>query len=237
VLKNNPGTIRVKMRIAENKYSGKIIIIGASAAGISAAKEIRTVNNIAKISIITEENHMPYYRPYLTEYIKDNSVESRDNFGLNKEKWYKNNNINFPAYITVTSIKTIFMMSEDDLKVQTLDTIKEASNRGIVIDEASMYTGIRTLNNGHKTTYVIYDGNDTSKEPNEIIKIIGESWNCGTSGTSIICIGLAQLTDNAHNKSELNITYWAKIIKDNEGTFGLEEYKGEDGLIFNVKCH
>ena len=160
---------------------------------------------------------------------------------LGLEKWisytYKNNNIDFPAYITVTSIKTIFMMSEDDLKVQTLNTIKEASNRGIVIDEASMYTGIRTLNNGHKTTYVIYDGNDTSKEPNEIIKIIGESWNCGTSGTSIICIGLAQLTDNAHNKSELNIIYWAKIIKDNEGTFGLGEYKGEDGLIFNVKCH
>lgn len=160
---------------------------------------------------------------------------------LGLEKWisytYKNNNIDFPAYITVTSIKTIFMMSEDDLKVQTLDTIKEASDRGIVIDEASTYTGIRTLNNGHKTTYVIYDGNDTSKEPYEIIKIIGESWNCGTSGTSIICIGIAQLTDNAHNKSELNITYWAKIIKDKEGTFGLQEYKGEDGLIFNVKCH
>ena len=160
-------------------------------------------------------------------------------FGL--EKWisytYKNNDINFPAYITITSIKTIFMMSEDDLKSQTLDTIKEASNRGIVIDEASMYSGTRTLNNGHTTTYVIYDGNDTSKQPNEIIKIIGESWNCGTSGTSIICIGLAQLTDIAHNKSELNITYWAKIIKDKDGTFDSEEYKGEDGLIFNVKCH
>jgi len=77
------------MRIAENKYSGEIIIIGASAAGISVAKEIRTVNNIAKISIITEENHMPYYRPYLTEYIKDNSVENRYNFYLNKEEWYK----------------------------------------------------------------------------------------------------------------------------------------------------
>ncbi|MBT4482306.1 MAG: NAD(P)/FAD-dependent oxidoreductase [Candidatus Latescibacteria bacterium] len=81
------------MGIAENKYSGKIIIIGASAAGISAAKEIRAVNNIAKISIITEENHMPYYRPYLTEYIKDNSVKNRANFNLNKEEWYKKNNI------------------------------------------------------------------------------------------------------------------------------------------------
>jgi len=85
--------IRGKMSVTENKYNGEIIIIGASAAGISAAKEIRKVNTTAKISIITDENHMPYYRPYLTEYIKDNSIEDRPNFYLNKEEWYKKNNI------------------------------------------------------------------------------------------------------------------------------------------------
>lgn len=175
------------------------------------------------------------------EWSEDIGERDGDSQLLGLEKWvsytYKNNNINYPAYITVTSIKTLFMMSEDDLKAQTLDTIKQASERGIVIDEDSIEAGIRTLDNGHKTTYVIYDGNDTSKKPNEIIKIIGESWNCGTSGTSIICIGLAQLTDNYTNNTELNMTYWANIIKDNEGTFGFGDYKGEDGLIFNVKCH
>ena len=98
------------MRITENKYSEKIIIVGASAAGISAAKEIRTVNNIDKISIITEENHMPYYRPYLTEYIKDNSVENRANFYLNKEEWYKNNDIDiFPGekVIEINQLKKV----------------------------------------------------------------------------------------------------------------------------------
>jgi len=32
-------------------------------------------------------------------------------------------------------------------------------------------------------------------------------------------------------------TYWAKIIRDEEGTFGEGEFQGADGLIFNVKCH
>lgn len=152
------------------------------------------------------------------------------------EKWasytYRNNDSSFPAYITVTSIKTLFMMSEDELRDQTSDTIKQASEQGIVIDEDTMITGVRALDNGHKTTYIIYDGNDTSDEPYERIKIIGESWNCGTSGTSVICIGFAQVT----NASETNMAHWAKIIKDKEGTFGLD-LKGDDGLIFNVKCH
>lgn len=157
------------------------------------------------------------------------------------EKWasytYRNYNDNYPAHVTVTSFKTLFMMNEDELKDRTLETIEQASEQGIIIDEGSMSTGVRALYNGHKTSYIIYDGNDTSKEPFEKIKIIGESWNCGTSGTSIICIGLAQLTDNAHNNSDLNMVYWQKIIKDKEGVFGLGAYKSDDGLLFNIKCH
>jgi hypothetical protein len=85
--------------------------------------------------------------------------------------------------------------------------------------------------------YTIYEGNDTSKDPYEKIKIIGESWSCGTSGTSIIIIGVAQISDNLNNNTEINTTHWAKIVKDEEGTFGLEEFIGEDGLIYNIICH
>jgi hypothetical protein len=151
------------------------------------------------------------------------------------EKWisytYKNFDSNFPAYVTVTTINTLFMMSEEALIDQTLNTIQKAE--GIVIDENSKITGERLLNNGHKTIYFIYDGNDTSKKPYQKIKIIGETWNCGTSGTSVICIGLAQVTNNF----EINTIHWAKIIRDKNGTFGLGDFKGIDGLIFNVKCH
>jgi len=150
------------------------------------------------------------------------------------EKWasftYRNNDNKFPAYVTVTSYKLIFMMNEDQLKDQTIETIRQASEEGIVIDENSKITGERALNNGHTTMYIIYDGNDTS---DEMIKIIGETWNCGISGTSIICIGFAQLTNN----SETNSAHWAKIIRDKTETFGVGDFQGDDGLIFNVKCH
>ena len=156
-------------------------------------------------------------------------------FGL--EKWVSYTYINkddiFPAYVTVTSIKTIFMKSEEDLRDQTLETIKKASKQGIVVDEETKITGERLLNNGHKTMYVVYDSNDTSKEPHEKIKIIGETWSCGPSGTSVICIGFAQVT----NHLIINTTYWEKIIKDKKGTFGQGNLIGTDGLLFNVKCH
>ena len=150
------------------------------------------------------------------------------------EKWasytYRNNDSKFPSYVTVTSFKLMFMMNEDQLKDQTIETIKQASEQNIGIDENSKIAGERTLINGHTTMNIIYDGNDTS---GEMIKIIGETWNCGISGTSIICIGFAQITDNL----ETNSTYWAKIIRDKTETFGVGDFQGEDGLIFNVKCH
>lgn len=153
---------------------------------------------------------------------------------LGLEKWvsftYRNNDSKFPAYVTVTSYKLLFMMNEDQLRDQTLNTINQASEEGIVIDEKSKITGERTLSNGHKTIYMVYDGNDTSGEQ---IKIIGETWNCGMSGTSIICIGFAQLTNN----SEINFATWAKIIRDKKGEFGTEDIQGDDGLIYNMKCH
>ncbi|KYK23372.1 hypothetical protein AYK24_01125 [Thermoplasmatales archaeon SG8-52-4] len=170
-------------------------------------------------------------------WIEDISERDSDSQLLGLEKWisytYVNKDNIFPAYVTVTSIKTIFMKNEEDLRDQTLETIKKASKQGIIIDEETKLTGERMLNNGHKTMYVMYNGNDTSIEPNEQIMIIGETWNCGPSGTSIICIGFAQFT----NHLIINNTYWAEIIKDKKGTFGQGMYQGTDGLLFNVKCH
>jgi nitrite reductase (NADH) large subunit len=84
--------------------SNAIIIIGASAAGISAAREIRAINSDIPVRIFTEENHYPYYRPMLTEYIGDNSVEKRANFLLNPEKWYGDKKIELFLGQKVTAI-------------------------------------------------------------------------------------------------------------------------------------
>lgn len=157
----------------------------------------------------------------------DERKQESNLFGL--ESWasftYKNNDDSYPAYVTVTSLKLLLMMNEDDLLVRTEDTINKASGKDISIDFYTRTTGERELKRGHKTTFIIYEGNDTSKTPIERIKIVGETWNCGNSGTSIVCIGVAQITDNENNNSGINTTYWDMIIGN------------QDGLIYNVKCH
>lgn len=64
-----------------------IIIIGNGAAGISAAEEIRSHDKDVKITIITDEPTVAYYRPMLSEYISEEEVPKR--FFLHTEEWYE----------------------------------------------------------------------------------------------------------------------------------------------------
>jgi hypothetical protein len=175
-----------------------------------------------------------------SEDVAERMIDSKL-FGL--ESWrsftYRNNDTSYSAYLTVTTMKTFFMMNENELKEKTKQTIIEkASEQNIKIDEETEISGERTLKNGHDTMYVMYNGTNNITHESlgniyEQVKFIGETWNCDKSSTSIICIGYAQVTDNAHNSSELNLKYWNKIISDKDSTFT----KNPAGLIFNVKCH
>jgi hypothetical protein len=157
-------------------------------------------------------------------------------FGL--EKWrtltYELNG-KYPAYLTVTTFKMLVMMNEDDLRYKSIETIEKASQHGIIVNKSTEIVGERILINDHRTMYTLYDGVDTSKNPSENVKIICEVWNCARSGISVICIGVAQITDNQHNNSEINTTSWAKIVRDDIGI--IDGLRGKDGLLFNVKCH
>ena len=78
---------------------------------------------------------------------------NRDSQLWGLEKWvsytYRNNDSRFPAYVTVTSIKNLFMMSEEDLRDQTINTIEQASDQGIIFDESKI-TGERASKNEHR---------------------------------------------------------------------------------------
>lgn len=154
---------------------------------------------------------------------------------LGLEKWcgsvYEING-KYPASLTVTTIKTLILTDEEELQKKTIETIEETFQDSIQLNESTKLTGERTLLKKHKTMYMIYDGIDINI--NEKIKIIGEVWNCGTSGTSIICIGIAYITDNGSPTIE-NTENWQKIVMDPGGTIG--SFTGEEGLIYNVHCH
>jgi len=163
-------------------------------------------------------------------------------FGLEKQAsfTYQVNNDTYHAYVTVTTLKTLFMMSEQNLLQKTIETIENAArNQGLLLDNISKVSGQRRINISHRTMYVVFNGTNISD--GEKIKIIGETWNCASSGTSIICIGFAQVTDFSHNKTGENLVNWATILKDETGTFTKLYndniiFKG-NGLIYNVRCH
>ncbi len=142
----------------------------------------------------------------------------------------------YPANLTVTTYKTLVLMNEQELRQKTTEAIENAIQQGIAVNNTTIITGERFLQNEHMTSYVVYNGTDESKSPTEQIKIIGEVWNCGTAGLSVVCIGIAQITDNEHNDSTIDTTSWYRIIGDIGGTFGTDA-KGFDGLIDNVICH
>ncbi len=70
----------------------KYVIIGASAAGISAAKTLRENDRDSKITVFTDEKLLPYSRPIISYYLKS-AVEEK-NIYLEKAEFYKKNNIN-----------------------------------------------------------------------------------------------------------------------------------------------
>ena len=159
-------------------------------------------------------------------------------FGL--EKWntytYEKND-SYPSYLTITTIKSLVMMDESDLKDKTIEAIFKAEQDGFEIDNGSMISGWRVLKNKHKTLFFIYNGTRTTENPGQKIKIIGEVWNCGVNGISVICIGFSQITKYGQKPPGENFLNWNKIIRDVEGTFGMGDLQGSDGLIYNIICH
>jgi hypothetical protein len=168
-------------------------------------------------------------------------------FGLEKQSTFKyifdsNSDGIYTDFLTVTSIKTIFMINEQELLDETVKTIfNAASERNITIINTTQFTSSRYLKNDHNTYFIILNGTQIINGFIEKIKIIGETWNCAYSGTSIICIGFVQTTDVKNGNNSENLINWAKIIGDKEGTFNKifndVIYMDYDGLIFNVKCH
>ncbi len=80
----------------------KYVIIGASAAGLSAAESIRKTDKNGTITILTEEAYLPYSRPSISYYLKG-KVKERD-MVLRKPSFYRVNKINIVTNSKVTGI-------------------------------------------------------------------------------------------------------------------------------------
>lgn len=80
----------------------KYVIIGASAAGLAVAEEIRKTDKTGEITLLTKEIYYPYSRPSISYYLKG-KVKDTDIF-LRKATFYKSNRINLVTDCEVKSI-------------------------------------------------------------------------------------------------------------------------------------
>ncbi len=80
----------------------KYVIIGASAAGLACAEQIRKEDKKGEITILTKENYLPYSRPSISYYLKGVVWES--GMYLRKASHYAAENINIVTGADVKSI-------------------------------------------------------------------------------------------------------------------------------------
>lgn len=80
----------------------KYVIIGASAAGLAAAETVRKYDAQGTVTVLTEEEYMPYSRPSISYYLKGKVKES--NMALRKPTFYKEKKIDVITSSKVAAI-------------------------------------------------------------------------------------------------------------------------------------
>lgn len=80
----------------------KYVIVGACAAGLAAAEAIRKTDTIGSITLITQEEYLPYSRPSISYFLKGKVKEN--DMALRKKSYYKEKQIDVVTGTKVTAI-------------------------------------------------------------------------------------------------------------------------------------
>ena len=131
--------------------------------------------------------------------------------------------------ITVSTINTLVLTDENDLLDYVNSTVFSIFKpKGQLLE---IEHGHRSLLTKHTSQYIIYQLENKSTTISG--RIIGEVWNCGVAGTSIMCMGFV-IDENTTNEILANSIVWSQIVGDPNGSIEDNVY---DGLIYQIKCH
>jgi NAD(P)H-nitrite reductase large subunit len=83
----------------------KIVIIGASGAGMGAAVEIRKRNKECDITILSKEDVKGYFRPQLSKMLSNDSV-TIESMIIRDDEWFAENNVKLMLDTVVSRIDT-----------------------------------------------------------------------------------------------------------------------------------
>lgn len=127
----------------------RIIIIGAGAAGVSAAKSAADTNPDSDVILISKEPELPYYRLNLARYI--GGEITKDKLTIHPEEWYNNNRIQLLCNTSVIefdgSQKKLTLNDQDSISYDKL-VIASGANPFILplpgVDKKN-FTPLRTI--------------------------------------------------------------------------------------------
>ncbi len=109
--------------LVESSSDEKIVIIGASGAGMSAAAEIRKRNEKCELTIISKEDVKGYYRPQLSKMLGNESIDV-GSLEIKNDKWLKDKNIKLLLNKLVTHVdvkdKKVILSDKEELDYTTL---------------------------------------------------------------------------------------------------------------------
>lgn len=154
---------------AHGAGGGKVIVVGAGIAGISAVEELRSNNPSAKIILYSKEQSLPYYRLNLTRYLAGEI--SDDDLPIHPEAWYKDNEVQLVGNIAVTSINP---------EKQTINLSNgETGSFDKLILTAGAHPFVPPLQGGHREGIISFRNVTDAKRILEMAK----------AGTKCVCIG------------------------------------------------
>lgn len=81
---------------------GKILILGGGIAALSTAEGLRELSESVEITIVTNEERLPYYRLNLTKYLAGEVLEG--DLCIHQQYWYDENRINVYKGRIITDI-------------------------------------------------------------------------------------------------------------------------------------
>lgn len=114
----------VEVEVSENSIEKEvdIVIIGGGVAAVNVADTVSARNKKAKITIISKEKFLPYYRTRLTELLDTEIPMER--MEIKKQSWYDERNIKLMLGEEVTSIlpeeKNIVLGNGEKIKYDSL---------------------------------------------------------------------------------------------------------------------
>ena len=144
-----------------------VVIIGAGHAGVAAATALRKLDKSINITLISDEENLPYHRPPLSKKTIYSENPSFD-FLLSKD-YYTNNNIkliyNSPVEVIDPDNNCIMLLSKDLIHYEQLIIATGTQRRKIVINGSELVKTLYSM----KDAYAISKSFANSKK----ITIIG----------------------------------------------------------------